>query len=163
MLRINEIRSDHELNTEELYRKVSKILRVKLSLLNDLKILKKSIDARKKPEILNIYSVAVSVPNEEKILNRLRDRRVSLYAEKCYSLPKPVSGAFRENPPVIVGFGPAGMFAALCLSYAGLKPLILERGDEVEIRAGKVEELWDKGILDTESNVQFGEGGAGTF
>jgi len=163
MLRINEIRSDHELNTEELYRKASKILKIKASELNDLKVLKKSIDARKKPEILNIYSVAVSVPNEEKILNRLQDRRVSLYSEKCYSLPKPVSGAFRENPPVIVGFGPAGMFAALCLSYAGLRPIVLERGDEVEIRDGKVKELWDKGILDTESNVQFGEGGAGTF
>ena len=163
MLRINEIRSDHELNTEELYKKTAKILGIRVSELKELHIIKKSLDARRKNDIKHIYAVAVSVPNEEKLIFKLKDRRVSLYAEKSYSLPKPVSGVLRENPPVVVGFGPAGMFAALCLSYAGLHPLILERGDEVEIRAGKVKELWDKGILDTESNVQFGEGGAGTF
>ncbi len=159
MIRISEIRSDHELNNEELRKKASKILKVRPGVIDSLKILKRSVDARK--GILFIYSVAVSLRHGEDRIN-FSDKRVSVYSEKKYSLPE--CKVKKSVPrPVIAGFGPAGMFAALFLSYAGLNPVVIERGDDVDKRTEKVLEFWEKGILDPDSNVQFGEGGAGTF
>ncbi len=163
MIRINELRSDHELNNEELIKKASKVLKCRPAALSGLKILKRSVDARRKDNILHIYSVALSVKNESEILKKLKDRRVSHYEEKCYRLPVMNMPSSNILPPVIVGFGPAGMFAALYLSYAGLDPVVIERGEDVDSRIKKVGLFWKKGILDPESNVQFGEGGAGTF
>ena len=96
-------------------------------------------------------------------MRKAKDRRISLYREKEYSLPGMTIGAGKGLSPIIAGFGPAGMFAGLYLSYAGLNPIILERGDCVEERHKKVTEFWENGRLDLNSNVQFGEGGAGTF
>ncbi|MCR4590273.1 MAG: FAD-dependent oxidoreductase [Lachnospiraceae bacterium] len=163
MIRINQLKSDHELNTEELYKKAAKALNVRPGALSELKILKKSVDARHKNAILHIYSVTVKTANEDALLKRNKSGQVSKYEEKIYSLPK--KREYREDilSPVITGFGPAGMFAALYLAYAGLKPIVIERGEDADSRTEKVREFWKSGRLNLNSNVQFGEGGAGTF
>lgn len=127
--------------------------------IDSLNIAKKSLDARKKNDIHWLYSVAVSLPDEEKILKSTKSKNVCRYEEYSYEIPKVEAKA----RPVIVGFGPAGMFAALVLSKAGLRPIVIERGCEVTKRMEKVEAFRSGGGLDPECNVQFGEGGAGTF
>ncbi len=136
---------------------VAKKLKCSLSDILHCKILKESIDARKN-NIVFIYSVAVDVKNERKYTSL---PFVKPYKENYYPIQKlstPLS--YR---PIVVGFGPAGMFAALTLAKAGCRPIILERGSQVEKRVNDVQEFWNHGILNPESNVQFGEGGAGTF
>ena len=109
------------------------------------RILKESIDARKKNDIRIVYSVEFNYDPKDEI-GRMDIPAVS-----------------SETQPVIAGFGPCGIFAALVLARAGLKPIVLERGMDVDRRTEQVERFWKEGILDTESNVQFGEGGAGAF
>ncbi len=163
MLKINEIRSDHELSMAQLYKKAGKILGVKPDQIKSLKILKRSVDARRRNSVLHIFSVAVSVEGEERIIKRIRDKHVSLYEEREYSFPAAFNPPGDKKSPVIIGFGPAGMFAALYLSHAGLNPVVIERGEDADNRTLKVRDFWEKGALDINSNVQFGEGGAGTF
>ena len=135
-------------------------LSVKPGRIASLRILKKSLDARKKDDIRYVYSVAVSVPGlERQILKRSR-KDVSEYKKKEYAIPAWPIGAPR---PVIAGFGPAGMFAALVLARSGARPLVLERGPCVEERQRAVDAFRSGGPLDEKANVQFGEGGAGTF
>ena len=124
-----------------------------------LKITKKSLDARKKNDIHRLYAVAVKAKNEERTLKKTRSKNVCPYEKFSYGIPKLSS----EKRPVVVGFGPAGMFAALVLSKAGLRPIVIERGRDAETRAQAVERFRSGGVLDRECNVQFGEGGAGTF
>jgi len=102
--------------------------------------------------------VAVSVKDEQAVLRRAGNRAAP-YTEPTYEIPRAESDA----RPVVVGFGPAGMFAALLLAEAGLRPLVLERGADVETRAAAVKRFWETGALDERCNVQFGEGGAGAF
>ena len=163
MIRINDIRSDHELNIEELKKKAGRILSLRPEKINELKILKNSLDARHKGSLLYIYSVVLKTDNEEKLLKKLKGKQVSLYEEKTYRLPALVKGGKQRLSPVIAGFGPAGMFAALYLSYAGLNPIVIERGEDVDSRMKTVTDFFNGGKLNPESNVQFGEGGAGTF
>ena len=124
-----------------------------------LKITKKSLDARKKNDIHWLYAVAVKLKGEERALKKSRSKNARPYEKYSYEIPK----LSCERRPVIVGFGPAGMFAALVLSKAGLRPIVIERGRDAEARAQKVEHFRSGGELDPECNVQFGEGGAGTF
>lgn len=132
-----------------------------------IRIVRKAVDARRYhgAPILFVYDLDVSlhVP-EKKVLSRLRhDKHVSKApVEAVLQLPKcPLSPG--DKRPVVVGFGPAGMFAALTLAKAGRQPIVLERGEDVDTRHQKIQAFWHGGALDTESNVQFGEGGAGTF
>ncbi len=124
-------------------------------------VLKKSVDARKKDDVALVYTLAVEVPHENQVLKKCRSKRTSLYAPQEYRFPAEHVRFGRR--PVIVGTGPAGLFCGLMLARAGARPILLERGFDVERRTRDVAAFWENGTLDPASNVQFGEGGAGTF
>lgn len=156
------------LEEEELVKEsAAKSLRISTKDIGYFHIEKKSMDARKK-QIQYIYRVDLTCPNEKKIVKRYGKNDVkweetrSLKEDTKKDTQKKVS-VHKEPSPVIAGFGPAGMFAALTLARAGRKPIIIERGMKVEERQKAVDAFWNGGPLNTESNVQFGEGGAGTF
>ena len=138
--------------------KAAKALGCKAGEIREFKLVKRSLDARKKNDIHYVCAVAVSLPEEGRFLRRPR-KGIAEYKPPVYEIPKVCS----DERPVVVGFGPAGMFAALVLARAGARPIVLERGQAVEQRTATVEAFRQGGALDPESNVQFGEGGAGTF
>lgn len=162
MIRITQLKLPVEHKKQELYEKTAKLLRVAPSEIKQLKIVKQSVDARKKEQILFIYTVDVEVAKEQQILKKVKNNQVSQVKEVPYQFP---SGGEEplKHPPVIIGSGPAGLFCGLMLAQAGYHPILLERGQDVEQRQKDVEWFWNTGILNTRSNVQFGEGGAGTF
>jgi len=125
------------------------------------RIVKESIDARKKADIKMVYSVDFTT-NPERILSAIDNSKLEVTPDTAYQSVIPGFQKMK-NPPVIVGFGPCGMFAALILSEMGYSPIVIERGKEILDREKDVADFWEKGILNPESNVQFGEGGAGTF
>lgn len=162
MIRVNQIKLPLEHRTEDLRQKTAKILRIEPDKIETLQIVKKSIDARKKPDITIIYTVDVTVHAQEKVLARCRSNQVQAVTLKPYRFP--VSGQVpMEKQPVIIGTGPAGLFCGYMLAKHGYRPVLLERGKCVEQRREDVERFWREGVLDPASNVQFGEGGAGTF
>lgn len=161
MLQISEIKLSVDHTKKDLDQAVMKALRLKGDI-PEYRILKKSLDARKKEELKYTYSVWVSVDQEENLLKKLRNKRVTLAKEVIYSFP--ITAPKRKiERPIIVGTGPAGLFCGYMLAKAGYKPLLLERGGSVDERVAKIEEYWKINQLDPECNVQFGEGGAGTF
>ena len=165
MLRINEIRLPLDHDATALENAILKRLGIAKSALTAFSIFKRSHDARKKNAMLFVYSVDVDVRDEAAVLNKLRgDTAVKLSPDTSYHFIGHASaGSTPTLRPVIVGFGPCGIFAALILAQMGLKPIVLERGKSVRERTQDTWGLWRKKILDPESNVQFGEGGAGTF
>jgi uncharacterized protein len=160
MLRISNIklRADFEPSKENelLAQKVQKLLRVKQDKILSFKISKKSIDAREKHNILLVYSVDVEIENEKSFLGI---KNVSSIEPIEYVTKK----TKKTTRPVVVGSGPAGLFCALVLAESGLNPIVVEQGMDVDQRKIAVEKFWKYGVLETNSNVQFGEGGAGTF
>jgi uncharacterized FAD-dependent dehydrogenase len=124
-------------------------------------VLKKSVDARKKDDIAMVYTIGVKVPHETQVLKKCRSKKVSMYQEQTYTFP--VQHLRLRKRPVIVGTGPAGLFCGLMLARVGARPILLERGQDVDTRTQDVQGFWTTGKLDPTSNVQFGEGGAGTF
>ena len=126
-----------------------------------LALVRRSVDARRKAGVHFVYTVDVETADEDGVLLRHGSADIFRAPEYRYEPPRPA--ALPDERPVVVGFGPAGMFAALVLAEGGLRPLVLERGEPVEQRTKKVEALRRGGVLDPESNVQFGEGGAGAF
>ena len=159
MIKVRQIKIEVEHdNKDYLLDKIIKKLNTKKENIIDYKISKKSIDARRN-EIYYVYEVIVNLKNENKI-NLSKD--IIYYEEKEYKLP-PSGDIFLKERPIIVGSGPAGLFSAYILVSAGYKPIIIERGKNIELRTKDVEKFWESGVLDENSNVQFGEGGAGTF
>ena len=160
MIRVRDLILPPEHDKNDLLYHAAKALRVKPSEIAVLEIFRRSLDARKKPEVHWVYTVDVTLHSGEgKLLRQVRSSKITREKPYFYSVPKLKS----KERPVIVGFGPAGMFAALVLAMAGLRPIVLERGEPAPERRKKVEVFWNGGALDPESNVQFGEGGAGTF
>ena len=159
MLRIDQIRLLPGDSETLLPGKCARILRLPAEDIVSCAVLRRAIDARE--GLTLVYTAAVEVKREDTVLRRCRDKRVSRYAPETYALPAAVTAP--EIPPIVVGAGPAGLFAALVLARCGARPIVLERGRPVEQRQADVERFWSGGALDTESNVQFGEGGAGAF
>ena len=162
MIRIRDISLPPEHDANQLLFEAAKLLKISGSKIRKLNIVRRSVDARKKPDVRIIYTIDVTVEgSEQKILRQSGCKRAQIAKIEYYRPPKPVFQS--EKRPVVVGFGPAGMFAALILAMAGLKPLVLERGEDAVSRNQKIEAFFAGGALDPRSNVQFGEGGAGTF
>ena len=160
MLIINNVRLPLEYNDEILKQTASKHLKIKATDINTVEIKKISVDARKKNDVHYVATIRVSVSGiESRILNK-SSNDVTEEKIREYSFTSTKKFIY---PPVVVGSGPAGLFAALLLARCGAKPTIIERGECVENRTKTVNTFWEKGILNTNSNVQFGEGGAGTF
>lgn len=162
MIKISGIKVPAGSDTDHVRKKAAHLLRIGTDDLIDFRVLKRSKDARKHNNILDVYTVSVSVENEDRIIKKTKDRNISLMEEKIYSYPV-LKYPDRKTRPVIAGFGPAGIFTALILAHSGISPLILERGKMIEERERDVRRFFDTGMLDPDSNVQFGEGGAGTF
>lgn len=163
MLRIDQIKIRVSDKQPDLRKAVCSKLKISDSDIIDIGIIRRSLDARKKPELYYVFSLCVSCEHEDKVLNRFsKDACVSSYRKKEYNLPEQGCEELTDRP-LIVGMGPAGLFCAYELARAGYNPVVIERGKCVEDRAGDVERFWETGVLDTSSNVQFGEGGAGTF
>lgn len=162
MIRVSEIKLSLEEEEDLLKSKAAKILKINSKYINSLTIFKKSVDARKKDDVHFSYTVDVSISlDENQIVSKCRSNKVSIV--KVYKYTPPKNRRVSPFRPVIVGFGPAGMFAALVLAKAGLCPIVLERGKAVDERRKDVDLFWKDRVLNEESNVQFGEGGAGTF
>ncbi len=162
-IRINNILLDLDDDMETLKNRASKKLNVPLKHIKDFKIVKESIDARKRNLIKINYCIDVECEDEYKIIKKLSNNKNIKLEEKPYERNVEYGHKILKHRPVIVGMGPAGMFAGLLLARNGYKPIIFERGEQVEHRTKSVERFWKDGILNLESNVQFGEGGAGTF
>lgn len=157
--------NDLQDSKETLTKKAAKVLGIKPADIAELCILKHSIDARKKPQLFQVYTLGITLTNqklEEKVVKRCKDNQVTLYAEDAYVFPAagPATLPYR---PVVIGTGPAGLFCGYMLAKHGYQPILLERGFDVDTRTRDVEAYWNGGRLNPESNVQFGEGGAGTF
>lgn len=162
MIKINQIKLPVKHEPADLKKKIAKKLKISSNTHFTYRILKKSIDARKKPQLFYTYSVAVEIENENSIIRKCKDSSILIYDAPKYKLPQ--SGEIcLSHRPVIVGAGPAGLFCAFILTEAGYSPVIIERGSRIEKRTADVLNFWESGILDPSSNVQFGEGGAGTF
>lgn len=160
MIRIQQVKLPIEHTEEDLLIKAAESLKVKKEEIKTLTVFRKSIDARKKDEIMFIYALDVELYNDIKISKR--NNNVAVVEPFIYEAEstgeKPL-----KNRPVIVGSGPAGLFCALLLAEKGYNPIILERGKKVKERVKDIEKFWKDGTLNESSNIQFGEGGAGTF
>ncbi|MGN1180050.1 MAG: NAD(P)/FAD-dependent oxidoreductase, partial [Suilimivivens sp.] len=159
MIRINQLKLPVEHTPQEMEKKVMKLLH--LSKVPEITIVRRSIDARKKPELYFNYILDIKVEKEKEVYRHCDKRQVVIQEEKNYQFP--VSGYQGKVRPVIIGTGPAGLFCGYVLAEAGFRPILLDRGKTVEQRTEDVETFWNTGKLNPESNVQFGEGGAGTF
>ena len=161
MLRINQLKLDIEAGKDELEKAILAKLKIDKKQLIDFSIVKRSIDARK-GDVKYVYCVEVNIDDEKRVVSRLHNKDVQIADRKKYSYR--VTGTKELNKsPIIVGTGPAGLFCGYMLAKAGYMPILIERGHDADNRVKTVEKFWNEGILNGNSNVQFGEGGAGTF
>ena len=162
MIRLNQLKIIPG-QKETLSSLVAKALSVREDEMIQMNIVKKSLDARKKPELFWIYTVDVELKSSANFKRVFKNKNVSSAPElKEYQIPK-CGKTPLEYPPVVVGMGPAGLFSAYLLAKRGFKPIVIERGNDVDSRIRDVEDFWQGKPLKPDSNVQFGEGGAGTF
>lgn len=163
MIRINQMKLNIEHTSDDFEHKILKTLCIKKEELQGFQIRKQSIDARKKPVLYYVYSVDVQVRDETKVKKTVKNSQIQ-FQVKPDSYHFEVKGTKElTHRPVIIGTGPAGLFCGYMLAAHGYQPILLERGADVDQRTKDVEAFWENGQLNLSSNVQFGEGGAGTF
>ncbi len=163
MLVIHQLKCSLGHSEEELIQKIQKQLHLKKHTNFSYQILKQSIDARRKDQICYVYSIGVTLPDEDRLLKKFAsNKNIGKDERKPYQFP-PTGEQQLSHRPVIIGSGPAGLFCAWMLASHGYRPIIFERGSRIEERKKEVEHFWATGNLIENSNVQFGEGGAGTF
>ena len=163
MIRINQMKLNIEHTSDDFERKILKTLCIKKEELQGFQIRKQSIDARKKPVLYYVYSVDVQVRDETKVKKTVKNSQIE-FQVKPDRYHFEVKGTKElTHRPVIIGTGPAGLFCGYILAAHGYQPILLERGADVDQRTKDVEAFWENGRLNLSSNVQFGEGGAGTF
>ena len=162
MLIVQQIKLPIDHAPSDLKEKIRKILKLNGNTTFTYKITKRSMDARKKPDLYYVYTCAVDIADEKKVCAKAKNNSVLCQPRKEFRLPS-CGSELLLKPPVIIGAGPAGLFTAYTLCLAGFQPILLERGKPVEERLKDVETFWKEGVLQPDSNVQFGEGGAGTF
>ena len=164
MIQISQLKLAIPHTEQNLKEKIAKTLRIQVKELISYRILKKSLDARKKPSLFYVYTVDVEVKREADLRKRLKNANNIQFHDKKSSYEWKASGeGTLTDRPVIIGTGPAGLFCGYHLARMGYRPLLLERGADVDERIRDVADFWDGGKLKANSNVQFGEGGAGTF
>lgn len=162
MIRIRQLKLHVSHSQEDLEAKIRKTLRIKPDMLISYSIIKQSLDARKKPDVYYVYVIDVRLKNES-VVKKIHSANISVVKEeKSYTVQTSGNRQLKYRP-IIIGTGPAGLFCGLLLSRMGYRPILLERGASVEERIRQVNRYWSGGRLDPDSNVQFGEGGAGTF
>ena len=156
MLRITQFKLPVEHTEQQLRERLAKALRIAPDDLISYSIRKRSLDARKKPELFYVYTIDFHTKKENMVLRHMKNK-VQKISEKTYRIPEHGAEPLPDRP-LVVGSGPAGLFCAYLLALSGMRPLVLERGASVRERQRDVEEFWETGILNTKSNVQFGEG-----
>ncbi|MEI8215870.1 MAG: hypothetical protein WCF96_02115 [Eubacteriales bacterium] len=162
MLRIHEVKLQLEQDKSQIPQKIMNMINMKELKIDSYKIVKESIDARDKNNIYFIYSVDFTTKNEKAVLEKKKKLKIDVV--KKIDSKFVASGTERlRGRPIVVGFGPCGIFCALILAEMGYKPIVIERGKEISERAKDVADFWKEGKLNPKSNVQFGEGGAGAF
>ena len=161
MLRLTELKLPLGHSDEALRAAIVKKLRIAASALVDFRVVRRGQDARKKPNILYVYTIDAAIADEAAVLARLNDPHVKPAPDTEYKFVARAPEKFAR--PLVIGAGPCGLFAALILAQMGFAPIILERGKPVRERTKDTWALWRNNVLTPESNVQFGEGGAGTF
>ena len=161
MIRITQLKLPVGHRPEQLKKKIAKTLKCGEDAFT-YEIIRQSLDARHKEDKKFVYTVDVKVAAENKILRKVHNNNIMSINKRAYQFPQPGKEEL-HHAPIIVGSGPAGLFCAWYLARAGYRPLVLERGQEAQKRKEAVDRFWKDGVLDPDSNVQFGEGGAGTF
>ena len=162
MLRLTQIKLPLDHPPEALKAAILRQLKLPAGALLDFAVAKRAHDARNRQAIAYIYTVDLRVADEADVLRRFAgDNRIAPAPDTEYKFTARAPESFRR--PLVIGAGPCGLFAALVLAQMGFRPIILERGKAVRERTKDTWGLWRRGVLDPESNVQFGEGGAGTF
>ncbi len=163
MIQISQLKLDIHHSKKDLEKKILKTLRIPENQLISYEIKKQSIDARKKPQLFYVYTLAVKAKQEIQLVKKCKNTNVR-YVEAPVTYEFTPSGCEElKHRPVIIGTGPAGLFCGYFLAINGFRPILLERGLDVDSRQKDVEKFWNTGSLSLNSNVQFGEGGAGTF
>ncbi len=163
MIRIRQIKID-VVNTDEnaLVKAVAKKLKIGQGLVSRVSVVKKSIDARNKSNIFYVYEVDAEIEGEDKVLANVGNADIFPSPDMEYHHTEKGETPL-NNSPIIVGSGPAGLFCAYILAEQGYNPVVIERGEDIDTRTATVLKFWEEGILNPDSNVQFGEGGAGAF
>lgn len=163
MIRLQQMKLNISHTDGQLKEKVCKLLNISEEDIRSYKVIRRSIDARKKPELFYVYTVDVQLKRESSVRKRIKNKNILFIEKKAPYRAVPSGKQTLPSRPVIIGTGPAGLFCGYQLARLGYRPILLERGADVDNRIKDVDNFWKEGRLDKNSNVQFGEGGAGTF